>query len=175
MLNKAALFALPAAAMAFGHAMPLASTPALARAAHCRAAAPSLRMTVGDVTSETDLDAAIATAGLCLLLCDRHACHAQVLPSQCLAASYSEGDDRREVIATRVISRCLSVVKRSRRNAVDEVVPTCRPLEAGIWMRKLGFPLRIHKQRSDAGARLYALVRSRAHARVHTQATTNSW
>jgi hypothetical protein len=69
MLNKAALLALPAAAMAFGHAMPLASSPALARAAHCRAAVPSLRMAVGDVTSETELDAAIANAGLASCLC----------------------------------------------------------------------------------------------------------
>ena len=69
MLSKAALLALPAAAMAFGHAMPLSSAPALARAAQCRAAVPSLRMAVGDVTSETELDAAIANAGLASCLC----------------------------------------------------------------------------------------------------------
>ena len=64
MLKKAALLALPAVAMAFGPALPLASTPGLARAAHCRAAAPALRMAVSEVGSESELDAAIANAGL---------------------------------------------------------------------------------------------------------------
>eukprot|EP00802_Teleaulax_amphioxeia_P021850 Tamp_22240.p1 GENE.Tamp_22240~~Tamp_22240.p1 ORF type:complete len:153 (-),score=43.42 Tamp_22240:641-1060(-) len=49
--------------MAFGPALPLASTPGLARAAHCRAAAPALRMAVSEVGSESELDAAIANAG----------------------------------------------------------------------------------------------------------------
>lgn len=61
-MRKILLLALPAVAMAFGPAMPLASTPVLARAGSCRAA-PALRMAVADVGSESELDAAIAGAG----------------------------------------------------------------------------------------------------------------
>ena len=64
MLRKLALLALPAAVVAFGPSMPLASAPGLARSATCRAAAaPALRMAVTEVNSEAELDDAIAGAG----------------------------------------------------------------------------------------------------------------
>ena len=62
MLRRAVVLALPALAMAFVPAMPLASTPALSR--NCRAATPALRMAVKDIGSEKELDDAIANAGL---------------------------------------------------------------------------------------------------------------
>ena len=64
MMKNLVLMALPAAAMAFGPAMPLASAPALARSVNCRYSAPALRMAVTDIGSESELDSAIANAGL---------------------------------------------------------------------------------------------------------------
>ena len=62
MTRAVLLLALPALAMAFGPAMPFASTTALSR--NCRTATPALRMAVKDIGSEKELDDAIANAGL---------------------------------------------------------------------------------------------------------------
>lgn len=65
MLRCMVAIVLPAAAVAFGPSMPLASAPGLARSAGCRTAAtPALRMAVTEVGSEAELDDAIAGAGV---------------------------------------------------------------------------------------------------------------
>jgi len=64
MVRRILLLALPAAAMAFGPAIPCVSSHVLTRPGSCRpAAAPTLRMAVIDVGSESELDSAIAGAG----------------------------------------------------------------------------------------------------------------